>query len=112
MVVLLWTPSKAQQFPLGGLELSTPFPCLSPALFFRTRWNAPLPYLRFTQNSSEMPVPIVVEFERILGAPALMVGFALPGANMHAPDEWFPVDNFDKGIGALIRLYKELGKKK
>ena len=45
-----------------------------------------------------------------LGAPALMVGFALPGANMHAPDEWFPVDNFEKGIGALIRLYRELGK--
>ena len=55
-------------------------------------------------------IPIVVEFERILGAPALMVGFALPGANMHAPDEWFPLDNFEKGIGALIRLYHELGK--
>ena len=54
-------------------------------------------------------IPIVVEFERILGAPALMVGFALPGANMHAPDEWFPLDNFEKGIGALIRLYRNLG---
>jgi acetylornithine deacetylase/succinyl-diaminopimelate desuccinylase-like protein len=54
-------------------------------------------------------IPIVVEFERILGAPALMVGFALPGANMHAPDEWFPLDNFEKGIGALIRLYRKLG---
>jgi acetylornithine deacetylase/succinyl-diaminopimelate desuccinylase-like protein len=55
-------------------------------------------------------IPIVVEFERILGAPALMVGFALPGANMHAPDEWFPLENFEKGIGALVRLYQELGK--
>ena len=54
-------------------------------------------------------IPIVVEFERILGAPALMVGFALPGANMHAPDEWFPLENFEKGIGALIRLYRKLG---
>jgi acetylornithine deacetylase/succinyl-diaminopimelate desuccinylase-like protein len=56
-------------------------------------------------------IPIVVEFERILGAPALMVGFALPGANMHAPDEWFPLDNFEKGIGALVHLYRELGKR-
>ena len=56
-------------------------------------------------------IPIVVEFERILEAPALLVGFALPGANMHAPDEWFPLENFEKGIGALVRLYRELGKK-
>ena len=56
-------------------------------------------------------IPIVVEFERILGAPALLVGFALPGANMHAPDEWFPLENFEKGIGALVRLYRELGRK-
>ena len=56
-------------------------------------------------------IPIVVEFERILGAPALLIGFALPGANMHAPDEWFPLDNFEKGIGALVRLYQELGKR-
>ena len=56
-------------------------------------------------------IPIVVEFERILGSPALLVGFALPGANMHAPDEWFPLEHFEKGIGALVRLYGELGKK-
>ena len=56
-------------------------------------------------------IPIVVEFERILEAPALLVGFALPGANMHAPDEWFPLENFEKGIGALVRLYRELGEK-
>ena len=56
-------------------------------------------------------IPIVVEFERILGVPALLVGFALPGANMHAPDEWFPIDNFEKGIAALVRLYQELGRK-
>ena len=54
-------------------------------------------------------IPIVVEFERILGAPALLVGFASPGANMHAPDEWLAVENFEKGIPALVRLYEELG---
>ena len=54
-------------------------------------------------------IPIVGDFERVLGAPALLVGFALPGCNMHAPDEWFTVENFEKGIDALISLYDRLG---
>jgi acetylornithine deacetylase/succinyl-diaminopimelate desuccinylase-like protein len=53
-------------------------------------------------------IPIVSDFERILGAPVLLVGFALPGANMHAPDEWLSVENFEKGTLALARLYEEL----
>ena len=54
-------------------------------------------------------IPIVVEFERILGATALMIGYALPGNNAHAPDEWFPIENFEKGITSLVRLYQLLG---
>lgn len=54
-------------------------------------------------------IPIVGDFERVLGAPALLVGFALPGCNMHAPNEWFTVDNFETGIDALISLYPRLG---
>jgi acetylornithine deacetylase/succinyl-diaminopimelate desuccinylase-like protein len=54
-------------------------------------------------------IPIVVEFEEILECPALLVGFALPGCNMHAPDEWFGLDEFDRGTAALVRLYEELG---
>ena len=55
-------------------------------------------------------IPIVVEFEERLGAPALLVGFSLPGCNLHAPDEWLSVENFDKGIDALARLYPKLGR--
>lgn len=54
-------------------------------------------------------IPIVGDFEHVLGAPALLVGFALPGCNMHAPDEWFTVANFETGIEALISLYPRLG---
>jgi acetylornithine deacetylase/succinyl-diaminopimelate desuccinylase-like protein len=54
-------------------------------------------------------IPIVVDFEEKLKAPALLVGFALPGCNLHAPDEWFSLDSFEKGIGALARLYGRLG---
>ena len=53
-------------------------------------------------------IPIVVEFEEKLEATALLVGFSLPGCNLHAPNEWFPIDNYEKGIGALARMYPKL----
>ena len=53
-------------------------------------------------------IPIVGDFERILDAPVLLVGYALPGCNMHAPDEWFTVENYQVGTESLTRLYAEL----
>ena len=53
-------------------------------------------------------IPIVVELEELLGAETLLLGFALPGANMHAPNEWFATDCLEKGIETLVRLYDEL----
>ncbi|HUF76025.1 MAG TPA: dipeptidase, partial [Longimicrobiales bacterium] len=41
-------------------------------------------------------IPVVVDFEEKLHATALLVGFSLPGSNLHAPDEWMPIDNFEK----------------
>jgi acetylornithine deacetylase/succinyl-diaminopimelate desuccinylase-like protein len=54
-------------------------------------------------------IPIVVEFERILEAPALLLGFSLPGANLHSPDEWFPEDHVEKGIRCLATLFQAMG---
>lgn len=54
-------------------------------------------------------IPIVVDFQEILGAPVLLMGFAPPGANMHAPNEWIPLENFEKGIRAVAQFYAELG---
>jgi acetylornithine deacetylase/succinyl-diaminopimelate desuccinylase-like protein len=54
-------------------------------------------------------IPIVVDFEEQLGAQALLIGFALPGCNLHAPNEWFSIESFEKGIPALVRLYEKLG---
>jgi acetylornithine deacetylase/succinyl-diaminopimelate desuccinylase-like protein len=54
-------------------------------------------------------IPIVPEFEKVLGAPALLMGFGLPGANTHAPDEWMSVENFEKGTIAAAALLTELG---
>jgi acetylornithine deacetylase/succinyl-diaminopimelate desuccinylase-like protein len=55
-------------------------------------------------------IPIVVDFEEQLGATALLVGFSLPGCNLHAPNEWLPLDYFDKGIETLTRLYPKLAR--
>jgi acetylornithine deacetylase/succinyl-diaminopimelate desuccinylase-like protein len=54
-------------------------------------------------------IPIVTEFERVLGAPVLLMGFGLPGENAHAPDEWMSVENFEKGATASALLLTELG---
>ena len=56
-------------------------------------------------------IPVVGDFERILKAPVLLVGFGLPGENAHAPDEWISVDNFRRGMRAMATLYDELAAK-
>jgi len=56
-------------------------------------------------------IPVVGDFERILGAPVLLVGFGLPGENAHAPDEWMSLENFTVGMRAIACLWDELGKK-
>jgi len=53
-------------------------------------------------------IPIVVDFQEILQAPVLLMGFAPPGANMHAPNEWLPLENFETGIRAVAQFYAEL----
>ncbi len=52
-------------------------------------------------------IPVVGDFERILGAPVLLVGFGLPGENAHAPDEWMSLENFEKGMRAMAALWSE-----
>ena len=55
-------------------------------------------------------IPIVGELEETLGTDSLLIGFGLPGANMHAPNEWFSADCFERGIDTLVRLYEELAR--
>lgn len=49
-------------------------------------------------------IPVVGDFERILGAPVLLMGFGLPGENAHAPDEWIAEANFRQGMRAAATL--------
>ena len=52
-------------------------------------------------------IPVVGDFERVLGAPVLLVGFGLPGENAHAPDEWMSEENFRIGMRAMARFWDE-----
>lgn len=54
-------------------------------------------------------IPVVGDFQRILNAPVLLVGFGLPGENAHAPNEWISDDNFRRGMRAMAALWDELG---
>jgi len=52
-------------------------------------------------------IPVVGDFQRILGAPVLLVGFGLPGENAHAPNEWISLENFRLGTKAMAALWDE-----
>jgi acetylornithine deacetylase/succinyl-diaminopimelate desuccinylase-like protein len=43
-------------------------------------------------------IPIVSDFSHTLNTPVVLMGFGLPDENLHAPNEHFNLENFDKGI--------------
>lgn len=53
-------------------------------------------------------IPIVETFGRLLQIPVVMMGFALPEENFHAPNEYFTLENFDKGLLTLAHYYSHL----
>ncbi|HEY3342042.1 MAG TPA: dipeptidase [Anaerolineae bacterium] len=54
-------------------------------------------------------IPVVNDFQRVLNKPIVLLGFGLPGDNVHAPDEHFALACYEKGIEASIRFIHELG---
>ncbi len=57
-------------------------------------------------------IPIVNTFKRILGVETLLLGLALPDCRAHAPDENFPLENFEAGIRLNRALLDELARTK
>lgn len=55
-------------------------------------------------------IPVVEAFDAALGAPVVLMGFASPHSNAHAPDEFFPLDTFVVGRRALAAYWDELAK--
>jgi acetylornithine deacetylase/succinyl-diaminopimelate desuccinylase-like protein len=54
-------------------------------------------------------IPVAAAMQNVLGLPSVMVGFASPNGNFHAPNEWMPLANYRGGMDALVRLWNEIG---
>lgn len=53
-------------------------------------------------------IPICASFESTLGLPVVLAGFTNPDDNAHAPNESMVLDNYEKGIRAIARLWDEI----
>ena len=53
-------------------------------------------------------IPIVQSFRDILGVETLLLGLALPDCQAHAPNENFPIENFEAGIQLNQALLEEI----
>lgn len=82
-----------------GTPFITPFdhPAIQAAgRSYEKVYNVPTVYTRMGGS-----VPIVAEFDRILGLPVVLMGFGLSTENFHAPNEHFHLENFDKGLRVI-----------
>ena len=52
-------------------------------------------------------IPVVSTFQRLLGIPTVLMGFALPDDRIHAPNEKFQVRNLYKGIETSVWFLRE-----
>lgn len=52
-------------------------------------------------------IPIISDFEEILGIKTVLMGFGLESNAIHSPNENFPLDIFRKGIEAVVEFHKE-----
>lgn len=50
-------------------------------------------------------VPVVAAMEKHLGLKTVMVGWASPNGNFHAPNEWMPIDNYRRGMDSIVHLW-------
>lgn len=55
-------------------------------------------------------IPIIADFERILGVKSLLMGFGLESNAIHSPNENQQIEIMEKGIIAVAEFYKEFGK--
>jgi acetylornithine deacetylase/succinyl-diaminopimelate desuccinylase-like protein len=53
-------------------------------------------------------IPVTASFETILGLPVVLLGFAQPDCNAHAPNEWLDLHNYETGIRLFARMFDEL----
>jgi acetylornithine deacetylase/succinyl-diaminopimelate desuccinylase-like protein len=52
-------------------------------------------------------IPVCDSFETILGLPVVLAGFVNEDSNAHAPNESLVMDNYDRGIRAIVAMWDE-----
>ncbi len=55
-------------------------------------------------------IPIVVEFNKQLKAPVVLMGLGLDTDNIHSPNEHFRLENFEKGLYSSAYFFEEYSK--
>lgn len=55
-------------------------------------------------------IPVVGVFQEMLGADSILLGMGVPGNNIHAPNENYPLENFYEGIKVSAHFFYELSK--
>jgi len=63
--------------------------------------------LRIREGGS---IPVAALFASILEVPVVLLGFANPDSNAHAPNESMVLDNYERGIRAICALWDDLGR--
>ena len=53
-------------------------------------------------------IPVVASFESILGIQSVLIGFAPPDDQAHAPNESMRLDNYEGGLRTIVRLWSAL----
>jgi acetylornithine deacetylase/succinyl-diaminopimelate desuccinylase-like protein len=66
-------------------------------------WGKPPAYKR--EGGS---VPVVAQFQEILGVESVCTGFGLPDDNIHAPNEKLNIPTWKRGIDAVIHFFYNL----
>lgn len=57
-------------------------------------------------------IPIVADFQKILGVNSILMGFGLNSDNIHSPNERFSLHDFQRGIKTSARFFEVLGEMK
>ncbi|MGH2357848.1 MAG: dipeptidase [Candidatus Limnocylindria bacterium] len=91
----------------GGAPALTPLdhPAIGPAVRALEAGFGKAPLFQRSGGS----VPVVAALNAQLGLKTVMVGFANPTGNFHAPNEWISESNIRDGLATLVHLWAELG---